>query len=158
VKRFEVALKSGVAVVREDELDELIQTLTDIRQSLPRRIYVDSAQAYVDYDMARGIMQREFAGDEKHLTRRFGRLWSAIGRLAMNGDIAYDAYCKKCGTQLSDHAATNCYGMIGNSRNVVVSAQSLRYCMTAFVTKRTPQVGDAVRKDYIYLADHLPAE
>jgi hypothetical protein len=158
VKSFEVTLKSGVAVVREDELDELIQTLTDIRRSLPRRIYVGSAHAYVDYDAAKEILQQEFAGDEKHLTRRFGRLWSAIGRFAMNGDIAYDAYCKACGTQLSDHAATACYGMIGNSRNVVVSAQSLRYCTTAFVAKRTPQVGDAVRKDYIYLVDHLPAE
>ena len=158
MKSFEVTLKSGVALVREDELDELIQTLTDIRRSLPRRTYVDGAQAYIDYEAAKGILQEEFAGDEKHLTRRFGRLWSAIGRFAMDGDIAFDAYCKACGTQLSDHAATNCYGMIGNSRNVVVSAPSLRYCMTAFVAKRTAQVGDAVRKDYAYLVDHLPAE
>jgi hypothetical protein len=48
--------------------------------------------------------------------------------------------------------------MIGSSRNIVVSAQSLKYCTTAFVAKRILQVGDAVRKDYIYLVDHLPTE
>lgn len=152
---FEVALKSGIAIVREDELDELIQTLTDIRQSLPRRT---SAEMYVDYEMAKGILRQEFANDEMRLTRRFGRLWSAIARVAMNDDITYDAYCAACATQLAEHSSTAsaCYGMIGSSANMVVSANSLRYCKSAFLGKRVNQVGDAVRNDYVYLVKHLP--
>lgn len=156
MKKFEIQLKSGVAVVQQDEIDELIQTLIDIKQKLPEQTYADNAEAYVTHEMARTILRHAFT-DEVQTTRRLGRLWSAIVRFAMDHSIAFDAYCRVCSVKLAEHrhAEEICHGMDSSSANAVVSRESLRNCRAAFMRKTVPGVGSAVKDDYTYLVAHL---
>jgi hypothetical protein len=160
MKGYEIVLKSGVAIVREDEVTELINALFVIK-GLPEGYTFrdETTQAYLDYEAAREILQPQFSPDqEETLVRRIGRLWWAIGKLAMRNEIAYDAYCRQCEIQLSQHLSSGnaCTGMSRGSKNVVVSISSLRRGKALFMSKRIHYVGEAARKDYMYLVENLP--
>lgn len=159
VKSIQIPLKSGVALIRADEVDWVIQELRDFKQALPEQTYMDNKDAYVTHEMAKSILQQVFP-EEKHVMRRLGRLWSAIARFAMDRSIAYDAYCMVCNVSLAEHASAKptCYGLDTSSANAVVSRESLRNCQTAFLGKNARGIGVEAKKDYAYLVRHLPTK
>ncbi len=159
VKSIQIPLESGVALIRADEVDWVIQALLDFKQVLPEQTYKDNEDAYVTHEMAKSILQQAFP-DEMQLMRRLGRLWSAVARFAGDRSIAFDAYCKACNVKLAEHALAEvpCYGMDRNSVNVVVSRESLLNCQAAFLAKNVRGMGAEMKKDYAYLVRHLPTQ
>lgn len=162
MKAYEIALKLGVVRVRQDEVKELIRTLTALEQEAPVRSKTDrNKRGFLDYEAAKLILAPKFGDDQKGLVRHLSRLWLTIARLATYGDIAYDAECRFCDTRLAGHGPGS-FKCVNADRKIrmIVSATSLREHMAEFMGELAPtyRIGPSMREDYAYLVEHLPAK
>jgi hypothetical protein len=161
MKAYEITLKMGVVRVRQDEIKELMGTLATLEPGPPVRPSANRKQGFLDYEAAKAILAPKFGDDQRGLARRFSPLWLTISRLASNGDIAYDAECRFCGTRLDRHGRGS-FKCANADRKIrmVVTPGSLRVHMAEFMSELSPayRIGAKMREDYAFLVEHLPAD
>ena len=158
MNEFRITLRAGEMMIGEDEIEPLIEQL----EALRRKRDEPSGKkplARIDYEQVRAILQRKYPQSSR-LKVRLGRLWSAVARAELQGEVPFDAICTACNTALRNHAkqSPKCYKVATSSAVVTVDPRSLHGYGPRFLAYAARNAGPAVCADYRYLLSRIPKE